>query len=242
MISLTTSERKAIHSNVCEIYTYSDIFESVSEGIQVFFSHALQGTDVLVEWSLRELASTFCDYGARFRPDWKRDMDLVQFRNSIHRNALGMKPEAALSYVMALKEAHKISAPIKIRNHFNHPADLWDPEAFQQKVQDIIADSGEFSLEERIERIIDTLHPALLVSPLLQNWDEDFIDAAWEGNLCETLSIFEEHSHDFSENHAIHMAAIYAEVIRGRIFGLSEQTTPVQFLQNERWFPYGNEL
>ena len=242
MISLTTSERKAIHSNVCEIYTYSDIFESVSEGLQVFFSHALQGTDLLAEWSPSELASTFCDYGARFRPDLKCEMDLVQFRNSIRRNALGMEPEAALSYVMALKEAYKISAPINIRNHFNHPTDLWDPETFQQKVQDIIADPGEFSLEERIERTIDTLHPALLVSPLLQEWDEDLIDAAWEGDLRETLSIFEEHSHDFSEDHVIRMAATYAEVVCGRMFGLSEQTTPVQFLQNERWFQYGNEL
>ena len=229
MISLTTSEREAIHSNVCEIYTYSDIFESVNEGIQVFFSHALQGTDVLTKWSPSELASAFCDYGARFRPDLKREMDVRQFRNSIHRNALGMEPETALFYVMALKEAHEISSFINIRNHFDHPTALWDPETFQRKVQDIIDEVGEASLEDRVTQLIASLKPPLLISPLLQNWDEDFIDAAWGGDIIETLSIFEEHTHDFAEEHAIRMAATYAEVALGRVSGLSKQTTPEQF-------------
>lgn len=241
MISLTRDEREAIHSNMCEIYTYSDIFESVSEGIQVFFSHALQGTDVLAEWAPGELASIFCDYSARFRSDLKREMGMIPFRNSIRRNAIGMKPEAALSYIMALKEAYEISSPGKIRNYLSHPTDLWDPEAFQQKIQDMIH-SDDVSLHSRVEQLIASLEPSILISPLLQNWDEDFIDAAWEGNLHETLRIFEEHSHDFSEDHVIRMAATYAEVVCGRMFGLSEQTTPVQFLQNERWFRYGNEL
>ena len=168
MVYLERKELKAIAENERDLRQMCDIQGSVKEGIRVFLDLALMGRGVLEERSANKLAFTFCNFSSEFVADLERDMGLVDFRESIRNNARGMEPEKALLYVMALKEAHEISAPSNLREFLRQPAELWDPEEFQRKVQDIIADPGEYSLEDRIEHIIDTLEPALLISPLLQ--------------------------------------------------------------------------
>lgn len=226
MVSLEEKEVKAIAHHRAEIAGLAEQCHNVEEGIFTYLDLCLAGTPLPDNRSPRQLAHIFCQFSAEFTEECDRELSPEEFRENIRRNACGMEPEQALLYVLALEHASSMTSPEFIDSYLSDSSRRWNADEVERRIRDICAQPGECPIEERIERIIDGLTLPLLSSPLLQHYDDALIDAAWDDSLKETLNDLRDEALDRAQQHAIHIAAFYIEVVSGRIAGISPQVPP----------------